>query len=300
MSDELFYKSLLDNLYDAVYFTDRNRRITYWNKSAEQLTGFKSSEVLGHRCADNILMHVDNEGNLLCKSNCPLAKTIQDGENREAQVFLHHADGHRVPIWVRVAPIRDEHGEIIGGVEIFTDNSPVLADLDRIAELEKEVYLDPLTGIGNRRYTESKLKINFREFETHGTNFGVIFADIDHFKKVNDTFGHHIGDQVLKIVATTLRNNLRPFDFIGRWGGEEFVVVLPNVEIKDLRGAAERLRVMVEHSSLYLEDKVVQVTISMGGAIVRDGDTLDTLVHRADEQMYISKQNGRNQINLCD
>jgi PAS domain-containing protein len=90
-----FYETLLDNLYDGVYFVDRERRITFWNKAAERITGFAKREVLGKRCADNLLRHVDHRGNSLCEGACPLSHTLGDGLFRSDTVFLHHQDGHR-------------------------------------------------------------------------------------------------------------------------------------------------------------------------------------------------------------
>ena len=101
-----FFSELLDNLTDGVYFVDRERRIVYWNKAAERITGFSKSEVIGCRCLDNILTHVNEEGGNLCHSGCPLAQTIEDGKSRKADVFLHHKDGHRQPVLVGVAPVR--------------------------------------------------------------------------------------------------------------------------------------------------------------------------------------------------
>src|SRR5512141_2290713 len=92
-----FYKDIIDNLYDGVYFVDRDRNITFWNKGAERITGYKSAAVVGRPCSDNVLNHVDAQGLELCREHCPMAACILDGKVREADVFLHHADGHRLP-----------------------------------------------------------------------------------------------------------------------------------------------------------------------------------------------------------
>lgn len=106
----------MDNLYDGVYFVDTERQITYWNKGAERIAGHPAAHMVGKRCYDNILNHVDENGNYLCFSGCPLAATIEDGKPREAEVYLKHADGHRVPILVRVSPIKNEAGIITGAL----------------------------------------------------------------------------------------------------------------------------------------------------------------------------------------
>ncbi len=154
IEDPGFLLRIVDNLYDSVYFVDRQRRIVYWNRGAERLTGFASHEVLGTCCSDDILMHVDETGKSLCRESCPLAETMEDGTPREAEVYLPHKLGHRVPVLVRPSPVRNAQGEIAGGVEIFSANAGQLAVRERMEELEKAVLLDPLTEAGNRRLAE--------------------------------------------------------------------------------------------------------------------------------------------------
>jgi len=292
------YKEILDSMHDGVYFVDRRRRITYWNGGAERITGYLAKDVTGHSCADNILNHVDGEGNLLCQGMCPLAHTIRDGQFREADVFLHHANGHRVPVTVRVSPLRNANGEIVGAVETFSENIEKMSALSRLQELEEVAFLDSLTGIGNRRFIETQLKRMMQEYAEHDWSFSVLFVDIDHFKKVNDTWGHDVGDEVLKMVASTLHNNLRGFDIVGRWGGEEFIVLLPNVTATVMKQVANRLRILVENSRYDGEEGKVKVTISLGAASIRPGETIDQLVKRADGALYTSKKNGRNRLTI--
>ena len=217
--DDTPYKSCLDNLYDGVYFLDPNRKITYWNKAAERLTGYRADEVLGTCCKDNVLMHVDAGGICLCDRSCPAAETLADGQLRQADVFLHHKDGHRIPVSVRVAPIHGTNNEIMGAIQIFSDDSPKAAMAQRIEELRKLALYDPLTGLGNRRYGEMFLQTRFEEMRRYDWPFGIFFIDIDHFKRVNDVHGHDVGDKVLAMVAKTLAANVRSFDVVTRWGG---------------------------------------------------------------------------------
>jgi diguanylate cyclase (GGDEF)-like protein/PAS domain S-box-containing protein len=292
-----FYATLLDNLYDGVYFVDRDRRITLWNKAAERITGFTRAEVVGKRCADNVLRHVDQRGNCLCEGACPLASTLGDDQLRSASVFLHHKDGHRLPVAIGVAPITDKQQKIIGAVEIFRDNSATVAALEHLKELEDLAYLDALTKIANRTYLEHFLVGKFNELRRLGWSFGVIFVDLDRFKLVNDTYGHQTGDVVLKMVAQTLVKNCRSFDLVGRWGGEEFICIIGNLKDADqLMVTAERLRVLVESAWLSLPDCSLHVTISLGATLARLQDTPETLIHRADELMYRSKTAGRNRF----
>lgn len=224
-----FYKSLLDNMYDGVYFVDRDRRITYWNHGAEQITGYESKIVLGHSCSENILNHVTADGVMLCQNGCPLAASIKDGKSREAEVFLHHAKGNRVPVHVRVTPIKDEYGNIVGAVETFSRNSSSDKALTELADLRSKVDKDELTGLRNRAYTERRLQGLMAELNGDQPTAGVLFVDIDHFKMVNDEYGHEIGDQALIMVARTIRENLRDGDVVGRWGGDEFLIIVYDI-----------------------------------------------------------------------
>ena len=122
--------------------------------------------------------------------------------------------------------------------------------LERIAQFEKMAYLDTLTGVANRRFTEMTLHSRLDERQRYGWSFGVLFIDVDHFKNVNDQYGHEVGDQVLAMVAKTLSNSVRSFDFVGRWGGEEFLAILANVDAAELHAFANRIRALVEQSHL--------------------------------------------------
>ena len=116
-----FHKLLLDELYDAVYFVDPDRRIMYWNHAAEALTGYAASEVVGQRCSDNLLCHVDETGRSLCQNDCPLSQSMQSGVRGKADVYLRCKDGHRLAVSVRVVPILDGNDQALGAVEVFSD-----------------------------------------------------------------------------------------------------------------------------------------------------------------------------------
>ena len=297
--DGNFFEEILNSLRDGIYYLDRSRTITYWNRGAEEITGYKARQVVGRSCRDNILNHVNEQGQVLCNEHCPMAATMQDGAPREVYVYLHHAEGHRVPVRVRSTAIRDPHGNIIGAVETFSKGiSPEQLDR-RIRQLKKTALLDPLTAIGNRRHLESRLRVCMADLHENQIPFGLLFCDIDHFKQLNDTFGHNLGDNVLHMIAQTLRGNIRESDTMGRWGGEEFLVILRDVDVDALQKIGEKLLILVEESHLRLPDKrVLSATISIGGTLARESDTLNSLVDRADKLMYQSKIHGRDRFTI--
>jgi diguanylate cyclase (GGDEF)-like protein/PAS domain S-box-containing protein len=294
--DARLYKDILDHLYDGVYFVDRERRITYWNQGAERITGYSAGRVVGSRCADNLLMHVTEGGVALCTSGCPLTEAMGDGQAHEAEAYLHHADGHRLPVLVRVTPIRDATGTIVGATEVFSDNAAMIAARQHADELQRTLWQDPLTGVGNRRYVERRIESSLAELQRGGPPFGVLFTEVDRFKEINDTFGHDVGDQVLTMVAHTLSRNTRSSDLIGRWGGEEFVVALFNVSAQQLVIIGNKLRVLVARSRLSTPQGDIQVTVSLGATLVRKVDNPDSLLKRADQLLYQARNGGRNRV----
>jgi len=292
------YESLIANISDGLYIVDNDRRIVYWNKAAERITGFTFAEVVNSHCWDNILIHVDGDGNRLCHGMCPLAATIRDGGFRDAEIYLHHKDGHRVPVWTRVTPLRDAHGTIVGGAELFTDLSNRNAITLKIQELETLSLLDSLTQLANRRYAEMELKGRLAEMERLGLSFGVLLIDIDHFKRFNDTYGHAVGDLALKTVAKTLASTARPFDFFGRWGGEEFVGIIRHVDRVRLATVGKRVCALVENTKVKSGTFVLNVTVSIGAALAAPSDSIESLLKKADDLLYRSKRRGRNCLTL--
>jgi len=300
MSNEKdFFKDIIDNLYDGVYFVDRDRVITYWNRGAERITGYPAAQTVGRACRDNLLNHVTANGIELCKNNCPLAAVMEDGNPREAEVYLHHKDGHRVPIIVRATAMRDGEGKIIGAIESFSNNKSVIDTRRKLREMRHIVHTDRLTSIGNRQLVEGRLRAVIAECAHTRGSAGLLFMDIDNFKQVNDTYGHLVGDRVLRMVTATFNHSLRATDTIGRWGGEEFIAILKDIDNDEaLHMIAEKVRTLIEFSRLDLDDQNLTVTISIGATRLRPDDTPESIVNRADGLMYQSKKTGRNTVTV--
>lgn len=287
---------LLNEVGEGVYFTDTQRRITFWNKAAERISGYPKKEVLGRKCSENILIHVDGRGRPLCQGLCPLACTMKDRKLRQTGIYLHHKQGHRIPVQVRVYPLRDEKHEVIGAAELFIDSSEKPDLWERMHKLEKLAMSDRLTGLANRHFTEQSLQSRLDEFKRFHWPFGIIFFDIDDFKTLNDQHSHRVGDMALRTVARTLQGNIRSIDQAGRWGGEEFIVILRNLDRKNIELIADKLRMLVEKSVSWEKGVPIRVTLSGGATLALPGDTRATLVERADLLMYKSKKAGKNRI----
>jgi diguanylate cyclase (GGDEF)-like protein/PAS domain S-box-containing protein len=298
MNYELCYcEDLLNDLYEGVYFVDKDRGITFWNQGAERITGFSASEMLGRCCHDNLLSHVDGSGKQLCFDGCPLHETLCDGKSRSAQVYLHHKDGHRVRVDVKIRPLFVNQ-EIVGATEVFS--SAEFSDCSEagLKEMERLALFDQLTQLPNRRYIDTFLDNQIRDFQSLGIPFGVLMLDLDLFKNINDTYGHSVGDSVLKMVAGTCQSAMRKNDFIGRWGGEEFVAILRGVSHLELRLIAEKVCKIVAQAGLKRGQDCLKVTVSIGATMIAETDNAYTLIQRADRALYTSKREGRNRVTV--
>lgn len=294
----VLYREILDELFEGVFLVDTDRLISYWNRGAERITGYPASEVVGTHCWDGVLMHVDTAGKPLCESGgCLALASMESGRSLQNEVYLLHKDGHRVPVVSRVSPVY-ENGEVAGSVEVFSDNRSMVAARQKIEELERLSLLDELTGLGNRRHAEVHLRARLDQLERYNWPFGLLFFDIDRFKDVNDTYGHVVGDRVLKMVARSTEGALRSFDIVSRWGGEEFTAIIENVTGVQLEGIAEKLRALVEQSSITIGPSTIRATVSVGATGARADDDIKGLVDRADRLMYASKNSGRNRVTL--
>ena len=297
LSSELF-RSLVDGLQDGVCVVDLDGKIIYWNNGAARLTGYDSIEVMGRRCTDGALVHVNSPGSSASEGQDWLTAATRDGASHEERGYLIHKDGHRVPVRAHISPLRDSTGEIMGAVELFADNAPLGSALQRVEELETLTLIDPLTKLPNRVYVEMSLLARINEMRRYGWTFGVLFIDVDGFKNINDHYGHNAGDEVLKVVGKALLDSTRPFDVLGRWGGDEFVAVIVYATEEHLRSIANRYRQLVEAVTIPAGPETIKVTLSIGATLARPDDNVVSVYKRADGLMYESKNTGRNRVTI--
>ncbi|MBS3768585.1 MAG: GGDEF domain-containing protein, partial [Candidatus Cloacimonetes bacterium] len=250
-------------------------------------------------CYDNILQHIDDKSNELCNDGCPLYASIGDGKKREAEVYLHHKEGYRVPVLIRTIPVKNNKNVVSGVVELFSINKNRISLEEKIIELRNENLKDELTNISNRRHLEEILDNLLKGEIIKKQNIAFCFSDIDDFKDINDNLGHLMGDKVLKMVANTIDNNIRPSDKVFRWGGDEFALILFDIEDdKHLYKVLKRIKLLVNNSYLQVREKKISITMSFGGTIFDENDDKETLFKRADSNMYESKKRGKNVITI--
>lgn len=291
MSD--LYLDILNQIQEGIYCVDNERKIIFWNTTAEKISGYSSDEMIGKYCFESGLNHIDTMGKPLCIVDCPLAATIRNGKINQDQVFLRHKLGHRIPVYVRSTPFV-KGGKIVGAIETFSRNSTKEFKDDLIDKLQSVATHDELTQLPNRRYLQDYILHKFTNYEQFNRPFAILFADIDDFSKVNNEYGHDIGDLVLKKVTNTLKCSTRANDVIGRWGGEEFIGIYNVNNLDDCKKIGQRVVTLVDNTWV---QRSVHVTISVGMTLVHPGDTIDSIIERADSLMYKSKKNGKNQAN---
>lgn len=244
-----FFSSILSYLDEGVYYVDRDRQILYWNRGAERLTGYKENEVVGRHCQDNILEHVLDDGTCLCLGLCPLAATIEDGKCRKANVFLHHKEGHRVPITVQTLPVKDNNGATLGALEVFLENPETDDKSEKLKQLAKLAYLDNTTNMPNQNYMMMKLKAVQEELKRSTCQYGVIMERIDNYTDLSDEFSPAILDRILHTAGNTLQSNIPATGIISRWDHQTFLILVPNMNNQNLETLGRRLSRLVEQST---------------------------------------------------
>lgn len=279
---------------DALFLVDVHdggARFTYrrLSRSHELLTGF-SNDAVRHRSPEEVLGPEQGAAIVGHLRHC-----MQVGQPVSYEETLHVPAG--VQVWhTQLAPVIS-HGEIVqivGSARDITERKRMEDDLRYLSEI------DTLTGIPNRRKITDELDRELGRAQRHGNALSILMVDIDHFKSINDELGHESGDTALRGIASIIQASLRPSDRVGRWGGEEFIIILPQTDHPGARTAAERVRRAAEQSQCIPGRRI---TVSVGVASlgpIRSANpralahTVDSLVRVADEELYRAKDLGRN------
>lgn len=290
--------SVLNQVQDAVVCLNKDRKVVYWNKAAEQISGLEAAGVLGKACFEEPALFVDIGGVNVCRDKCPVAMTLKDGALRTLDVYLQHKDGFRMPASLRIIPVFKEDGEIIGAVETFTGTAPKVSLPLGLVELEKMGLVETETGIPSKQYLDMTLNTRLEEFQRFGLTFGLIYVDIDNYGKILEKHGRFNASKIVRTVARTLHKNIRFFDIVGRWGAEEFLVILLNIDDSRLDIVANKLRLLIAESYITTETAMLSATVSMGASCVLRYDTVESLVKRGEQLMMHSKWLGKNRVSM--
>ncbi|GAB3462348.1 sensor domain-containing diguanylate cyclase [Azotobacter salinestris] len=282
-SSQLLVRAL-DVAQDAIFITNAEGMIEFVNQGFELVTGYSAAEVQGRTPA---LFKSGKQDEAFYRR---LWHDLKSGQTFRATVANRHKDGRLIHCEETVTPIHDHHGEVTHFVSIIKDLTERV-QVER--ELRQQARLDGLTGLLNRRSGELQLERAHQAAREGCQSFCVMLADIDHFKGINDTWGHPAGDAVLQAVAALLQSSVRATDSVARWGGEEFLLVLPCCEVAAANKLAERIRERLDRTP---QPGVGRITLSIGVAQARQGESLTDLVERVDKALYRAKQEGRNRV----
>lgn len=284
-------ESILENMPDVFYRTDLQGLITLMSPSCKEAIGYEADEMIGRPLASFYCTPSEREKilNALAEGN---------GKAQHVEACLTHKDGSRVWISTNAYLRRDENGQTIG-VEGIARNISERKELEE--KLTTFARIDGLTQVYNRRYFHEEAEKQLMLAHRYHRSVAILVLDLDHFKKINDTYGHRAGDEVLKDFARICRETIRETDIIGRIGGEEFAILLPETERGSTLQLAERIRSSVESSALKFNKATLAYSVSIGVA-VKDAEKIhiDDLLSRGDKSLYEAKEAGRNRVRIYD
>ncbi len=264
--------------------------IVYVNPAFTALTGYDADEVIGHSTR---LLHgpkTDPQTVAAVRAAMEAQRPIR------VELLNYSCDGEEFWIDTNIVPLRDDHGRV-------THFATIGRDLTATKRLQQELLLmastDPLTGLLNRRRFLEQAESDFQRSQRYQHELAVVMLDIDHFKAINDSHGHFVGDQVLIAMSRATENLLRNTDILGRWGGEEFVILMPETPLAGAAILAERLREELARLTVDTTGGALRFTISAGVAARGGTDAgITDILQRADSALYAAKHHGRNRIQV--
>jgi diguanylate cyclase (GGDEF)-like protein/PAS domain S-box-containing protein len=298
LSDPEVYLTVLDNLQTGVYIVDRNRRIRFWNVGAEQITGYLRQDVVGHFLRDHLLTTNDKTNDLNSDPDDPINLAFRDGKPSVLDVSILHKDGYRVPIVLRTNPIRNSRGAVVGAAESFENNRSASDWTRRQAGFADFGCLDGVTGVPAQSFMETQLRENLTTFAEHRIPFGILLIQVDHMHQFRASRGPGAVATILRIVAKSLENFLRPTDLVGCWGENQFLVILMECKESEVSAVGERVRKMISRSEIEWWGDKFSITSPVGGAGCRPEDTVELLIQRAEASVQESVAKGGNCVTV--
>lgn len=294
------YESLLDAIPNPIFAKNGDARFCFFNKAYEQFFNMNREERLGKSVLDLDYLPVEARTRYQKED----LASIKTGSTVHYETEYDTVEGPRNALyWSKgIAVLETGEKALIGQIVDISHLKKLERELAaKIAELEEArdelnrlCRIDPLTNLANRIYFQEQIASHIQFAKRYRQPFSIIMADIDFFKNVNDTYGHEVGDDVLKGVSQLLADSSRKGDLAARYGGEEFIIILPMAKLDAALLAAERIRKGVEELSLLPDGK--KVTLSLGVAEYQDGEAMKDLIKRADDALYDAKHKGRNQV----
>ncbi len=294
-SNALFEQKMVDNMHDGVVFVDTHRRIFLWNTGAERLTGIAGSAACGKTFEPSLLQMSTTSGSLVSDANCPIFKCLRGGVQTLQRFGVLGRSGRHVTIDVHVVPVQDDEGQPCGATVLLQDVSSETTLEERCQALHTQTTKDALTQVANRAEFDRMLSLFVEAHQETELTCSLIMADIDHFKFINDNFGHPAGDEAIVTFASLLKSMCRSGDLVARYGGEEFAVLCADCDNATAAARAEAMRKkLAETPHQQLANHTV--TASFGVTELQQGDTPESMLRRSDRALLQAKDQGRNQV----
>ena len=290
------YESVISVLGEGIIIQDAQGRMTSCNASAMQMLGCSEHTLINHPEAVLGKAAVDENGSPLPLSQYPGLETLRTGKARQRTVVGVHAfDGSFKWLAINTQPIFADGDDIpravVSSFRDITERKRIEEELQRLATV------DDLTGALNRRAFKSTVQAEYSRARRYGHPLGMVLMDVDHFKRINDQFGHDTGDRVLQTLVEVCRRHLRESDVLGRWGGEEFGILLPETALATARQSAERIGRALAEIRVEADGQTIGFTASLGVAQMDDSmSDIDELFKAADVALYQAKKAGRNRV----
>jgi len=294
LDDPEVYRSVLEHLETGVYIVDRNRRVRFWNEGAEQITGFLRQDVVGRFLREHLLAIGDASKALESDPDDPINLAFRDGKSTVVDVSILHKNGYRIPVVLRTNPIRNSRGAVVGASESFERNRSASDWTRRQAMYADFGCLDSVTGLAAQSFMETQLRENLIAFGEHNIPFGILLIQVDHLDQFRATRGPGVVPTILRVVAQSLENCLRPTDLVGCWGENQFLAVLMECRESEVVRVGERVRRMIGMAEIEWWGDKFSVTSPLGGAGCRAEDTVELLIERATASLQESIEKGGN------
>ena len=291
----VFQAKLLDNMYDAVVFVDVRGIVGLWNHGAERLTGIPGSVVRQRKWNPEILNLADEKNRLISEADCPVLIAIQSGVQSLRRLSVCGRNNRCISVDSHAIPVISEDGVTQGAILMLHDASSEISLEQRCQTLAEKATRDPLTQVANRAEFDRVHAMFVAAHQQQQVPCSLLMCDLDHFKQVNDNYGHQAGDEAIKSMASILKGACRAGDLVARYGGEEFVMLFADCDNMAATGRAEQIRKsLAQTSQAKMNNRCV--TASFGVTEIQPGDTPETMLRRADRALLMAKSNGRNQV----
>lgn len=286
--DSEICRGILENLPSGLCVVDIQKKIVFWSKGAERITGHLRHDVIGHSCASEAILHCDQPNCEFCKADCPVGRAMKTSHSVETIGFLHHKAGYEVPVRIRAVPVHNQHGSVVGAVETFEEMQFAAGSDHRDDAPNIPGCIDDVTNLASPALMHSHLRETLAIFAELKVPFSVLCLRLEGLTHFRSNLGPEAASSLLRVVARSLENALWPSDFIGRWSDDQFFVILNNCTAQSLASVRKRAHTMIAADGIEWWGERRTLPISIGQATAQPDDSVESLLERAQKSLEIA------------